>query len=163
MPWCTLSNTPPIAVSAICNPISADLSGFTRDCYFFNAVMCTPDEITVQVKVPGVGPLLLVLLLAILTSWWCPVHQLSQVRGCDKVKRTFAKMCLIQYFKSGWACVFYAEKRVEMGLLHKVMCLFVLLFSRSICKHLRASLNYAAEPIFASLLWSKGFDCSQLA
>lgn len=71
--------------------------------YFFNAPTCTSHKGTVQLRVLGVGVLLStvgklkpsVLLLATLTSGWCAVHQVSEVQGCDRLKRTFAKMYLI--------------------------------------------------------------------
>lgn len=121
--------------------------------------MCTPDKTTMH-RCRSITVGLLVMLLVILTSWWCPVHQLSEVRGCDKLKRTFSKCVYYSTVKSGQACVFMQREEWDY---YTRSCVYLSFFSRSICKHLRASLNYAAEPIFASLLWCKGFDCSQLA
>lgn len=154
----------PLLLSAICNPISADLSGFSGGHYFFNSVICTPDETTMQVRVPGVGALLLDCWLWSL-SFWPPGDALCTnfhkwevvMKWKEPLQNVFDTVLL----NLGSLC-FYAEERGEWDYYTR-SCVYLSFFSRSICKHLRASLNYAAETIFASLLWCKGFDSSQLA
>lgn len=98
--------------------------------------MCTPDEAAMQVRVPGGGG-----------------HFELMVMPCAPTFTSEKNLC-----RNGFNTVllnvgmpvFLCREERGMGLLHKsCVCPY---FSRSICKHLRASLNDATEPIFTSLL-----------
>lgn len=125
--------------------------------------MCTPEKTTMQVRVPGAGALPL-------DCWLC---SLSFWPHGDALCTNFCKWEVVINWKEPFQNVF---NTVLLNLCEPVfLCreerngtitqghVFICPFFQGLSALLRASLNHAAEPIFASLLWCKGFDCSQLA